>query len=93
MEEVLVSLACLMKAKGCDQAAQAYYDRHPQIEELIRHQQRFIDQTVPPLVTQYIAPVAIITFDQTRNINLRLSKFISIGISKQKQTLLYKFDF
>ena len=93
MEEILVAFACLMKAQGCNEAAQAYYQQHPQLEELVRRQERLIDRTVPPMITQYIAPIAVLTVDPTRSLNVRLSNRLSIGYSKDNKTLLYKFDF
>ena len=91
MTEFLVIIACL-NGKGCSETSNAYYQAHPELQEMVHVQEKKIKDYCGPIVVETAGPFLFIVAGGTGNI--KLYKNLSLEIKHFNEPgLVYSVGF
>lgn len=85
MQELLVVLACLT-SKGCSETSGAYYQAHPELQEMVKMNERRVKNFVGPIVVESVAPVFFLAQGGTGN--FKIYGPLSLKVHKYQDTML-----
>ncbi len=85
MQELLVILACL-SSKGCSETTGAYYQSHPELQEMVRMNERKIKNFVGPIIVEAAAPIFFVAQGGTGN--FKIYGPLSLKVQKYQDTML-----
>ena len=85
MQELLVVFACL-NSTGCSETSNAYYQAHPEFQEMLRVNERRLKNFVGPTIVESSAPFLFVAAGGTGN--FKLYGDFSLQIHQYKNTLL-----
>jgi len=90
ISEFLVVLSC-SKNLGCTEVASEYYRRNIELQEMVKVTEAKMYTILPPLLTQYGAPILYAAAGGT--INVRLYKGLSLYKKVNYSSLQYAISF
>ena len=91
MQEFLVVLACLSN-KGCSETANAYYQAHPEIKQMVKRQEERVKEYVGPVVVTYASPMFFVAAGGSGN--FKLYGDFSLKVDNYKEaTLIFSKGF
>jgi hypothetical protein len=83
--EALVIFACV-NSTGCSETSNAYYKSHPEIEQIVKKNERRIKEFVGPVIVQSSAPFFFVVSGGTGN--FKLYGNFSLQIKNYETTML-----
>lgn len=85
MQELLVILACL-SSKGCSETSGAYYQAHPELQEMVKLNERRVKNFVGPIIMESAAPILFLAQGGTGN--FKIYGPLSLRVKKYEDTML-----
>lgn len=90
MGEFLVIFACL-NSTGCKETSTHYYNTHPQMQEIIKTQERKVKRIVGPVFVETFVPMIAFSLGGTGSV--RLNKYFNLQINKETTILGFSKEF
>ncbi len=89
IEELIVALACI-SGNGCSETTHVYYFYNPIVKERISHETKKVNNFIGNDII-VLAPIAFVIVGGSGSI--KLSKYISLDLSKGEKSVSFKYDF
>lgn len=90
LPEALVIFACV-NSTGCSETSSHYFNTHPDVREIVKTQEKKVEDFVGPYVIQTLGPLFYVASGGTGTV--RLNKYFNLQISTQKSTLMFSKEF
>lgn len=90
LAEALVIFSCV-NSTGCKETSAQYYSTHPELKEMVEHNEYKIKKYLGPTIIQVYGPMIYVVAGGTGTV--RLNKFFSLQLSSQKTAVLFSKDF
>lgn len=90
LPEALVIFACV-NSTGCSETSSHYFYTHPDVKEMVRKNEKRIEEFIGPYVIQSVGPLFYVAAGGTGTV--RLNKYFNLQISTQKSTLMFSKEF
>lgn len=90
LPEALVIFACVT-SKGCNETSSHYYNTHPEVREMVERNSKKIEKFIGPTVIQTFGPALYVAAGGTGTV--RLNKFFSLQLNREKGTLVFSKEF
>ena len=88
--EGLAIFACV-NSTGCTETSRHYYNTNPQAQEIVKNSEKLVKRYVGPVVIETAGPILAFAAGATGTV--RLHKYLSLQVSRERATLGFSMEF